>query len=125
MKIDGDFLRNLFKPGAALDGATVHTAEIYGENYSDGSADGCAVYFWTRSGGFALLLLDTTEPAAAMTARFVSTDAEYKETADEHDRRTIAELEEQADAIRAQYPALRAIHAAAQAAAQQADALDD
>ena len=124
MKIDGETLQTLFKPGGQLDGATVHTATIYGENYGDGSADGCAVYFWTRAGGFAMLLLDTTE-ADAMTARFLSTDAEYRRTADDHDRRAIAELEAQAAEIRRTYPVLQAIHEAAQTDAARRAALDD
>lgn len=125
MKIDGETLERLFLRGGQLDGATVHAADLYGENYADGSADGCAVYFWTRAGGFAMLLLDATE-GEAMTARFVSTDAAYKAEADEADRRAIAELDRRAAEIRAQNPALQAIHAAAQLdAARSAHTLDD
>ena len=124
MKIDGETLQTLFKPGGQLDGATVHTATIYGENYADGSADGCALYFWTPGGGFAMLTLDALD-SEAVTARFLSTDAAYRAAADEADRRAIAELEAQAAEIRRQYPALQAIHAAAMQDAKRRAALDD
>ena len=125
MKIDGEALARLFLRGAPLEGATIHNAELYGENYADGSADGCEILFVTKRGGLALLSLDAFE-TDGLAARFISTDAEAQAEADEADRRRIAELEQRAAEIRAQYPALQAIHAAAQAeAARSAHTLDD
>ena len=116
MKIDGETLVQLFLPGASLDGAAVHSAEMYGENYADGSADGCEILFLTKRGGLALLSLDAFD-TDGMTVRFITTDADEMAEADEADRQRIAELEQRAAEIRAQYPALQAIHVKARARA--------
>ena len=125
MKINGELLSSLFQPGGTLDGATVRSAELYGENYSDGSADGCEILFLTKRGGLALLTLDAFD-SEGISTRYLSTDEAERTAADARDRKHIAELEAQAEAIRRQYPALQAIHAAAHADADRsAHALDD
>jgi len=120
MKIDGETLQNLFRPGGALDGATVRSAELYGENYDDGSADGCEVLFLTKRGGLALLTLDALD-SECISTRYLSTDEADRTAADARDRKHLAELEAQAEEIRRQYPALQAIHAAIMADAMKED----
>lgn len=121
MKIDGEALARLFVRGGLLDGATIHSAELYGENYADGSADGCEIFMLTRRGGFALLQLDALD-GEMITTRFLA--EELKDEAEARDRRRLAELEARAAEIRAQYPALQAIHAKCLLEAAQRRALD-
>ena len=121
MKIDGEALARLFLPGGLLDGATIHSVELYGENYADGSADGCEIFMMTRRGGFALLQFDALDSEMIAT-RFLA--EELQSEAEERDRRRIAELEARAAEIRAQYPALQAIHAKCLLEAAQRRTLD-
>lgn len=123
MKINSELLLSLFQPGGTLDGATVRRAELYGENYSDGSADGCEILFLTKRGGLALLTLDALD-SECLSTRYLSTDEAERTAADARDRKRIAELEAKADAIRKQYPVLQAIHEAAKADAAKRAALD-
>ena len=109
MQISGKQLAELCRHGGALDGATVCAAQIYGENYSDGSADGGEIVLQT-AGGLALLIFDALD-TDGVTFRYVS--GETLAADDARDRRRLADIEARAAAILAANPAAQALRAAA------------
>lgn len=77
MKLSEKQLSEAVKTGA-LAQAEIVTAELYGCNYADGSADGCEIGLRTKDGRLVVLLLDTTEDEA-LTVRLITDQAEVQQ----------------------------------------------
>lgn len=77
MKLSEKQLSEAVKTGA-LAQAEIVTAELYGCNYADGSADGCEIGLRTKDGRLVVLLLDTTEDEA-LTVRLITDQAKVQQ----------------------------------------------